>query len=136
MEKEVKPKYGIGDKVKVVKYGSAWHIPKENYPQYAQHSKKRNIDMWIKIVFGEKADTPLPELIIDDKPDHIVSENDSYWTVDMSPDIVGQEGLICKAEVVQNSPHYAIEGIKGKHAWYHEDQLELVAKNPNNLLSL
>jgi hypothetical protein len=51
--------------------------------------------------------------------------------LDMSPHLVGQEGIISKAEMTQRIPGYAIEGIKGKHAWYDEEQMEMVNKNPN-----
>lgn len=52
--------------------------------------------------------------------------NGEYFTTDMCPEIVGQNGIIVKAETVQNIPHYAVDGIDGKHAWYDEDQLQLI----------
>lgn len=45
---------------------------------------------------------------------------------DMCPEVVGQTGIISQAEVVQGESHYAIDNIIGKHAWYNDDQLELI----------
>lgn len=73
----VESKFGIGDKVRVINYGSL---------------------MW-----------------------------DENGSTDILPELVGKEGLI--QEVYNNS--YSISGIKGKHAWYDEGQLEMVNRNPN-----
>ena len=51
----------------------------------------------------------------------------------MSPKLVGQSGLIDNVTMTQGKPQYSINGIEEKHAWYSEDQLELISKNPNNL---
>jgi hypothetical protein len=54
-----------------------------------------------------------------------------FEIIDIRPEVVGKEGIICKAELTQDVPTYAIEGIPEKHAWYSEDQLEMVNPNPN-----
>lgn len=48
------------------------------------------------------------------------------FSIDFSPELVGQKGIIVKVETVQNMSHYALGGIEGKHAWYNEDQIELI----------
>lgn len=61
-------------------------------------------------------------------------ENKTIEVKDVNPGLIGQIGIIV-SKVKSNipiSPHqYAIDGIKGKHAWYIEPQLEMVNKNPN-----
>lgn len=76
------PKFGIGDKVKIVKYGHA-----------ARFSDK------------------------------------SGW--DMIPQIVGKEGLVSEVLLSQGEYSYSVKGIPEKHAWYYEDQLEMINRNPN-----
>lgn len=82
-----KNRFDIGDKVKVVEYGSL---------------------VWIN--HGEGAI--------------------SYK--DISPDLVGQIGIVSIVKECQGRWDYALERIKGKSAWYNEDQLEMVNRNPNN----
>lgn len=48
--------------------------------------------------------------------------------LDMMPELIGRTGVIKQASNTQNIPTYSIEGIKEKHAWYHENQLELVTE--------
>lgn len=50
---------------------------------------------------------------------------------DWQPQIVGKVGIVCEVNTIQASFQYAIKGIEGKIAWYNEDQLEMVNKNPN-----
>lgn len=55
----------------------------------------------------------------------------SMGTFDMSASAVGKEGLVCEVTNTQGVWQYAVEGIPEKHAWYKEDQLEMINKNPN-----
>jgi hypothetical protein len=50
---------------------------------------------------------------------------------DIAPQIVGKIGIINKVESTQGIHGYSIDGIKGKVAWYNDDQLEMVQANPN-----
>jgi hypothetical protein len=86
-------KFGIGDKVRVVGYGSKIFV----HPTL-QHRFAAN-----------------PRL--------------SEFTFDMRPELVGKEGIVSQVSMTQDIPSYAIEGIPGKHAWYDEEQLELITKN-------
>jgi len=54
------------------------------------------------------------------------NKDGQYYTQDIHPEMVGQKGVIVKAEMTQNIPSYAIDGIKGKHAWFDEEQIELI----------
>ncbi len=79
-------KYKIGDKVKVINYGSLlW-----------QRNSVGNISI-----------------------------------LDIRPGVIGKEGVICKADLTQGKPTYAIDGIPEKHSWYDEEQLEMVTSNTN-----
>ena len=91
--------FGIGDKVKIVNYGSLLWESKDVKPSFKVLS---------------------------------VDEDGTYWC-DMNPELVGKEGLVCKVSMTQGFPSYALDGIS-KYAWYNEEQLELVKKNPNNLI--
>ncbi len=50
--------------------------------------------------------------------------------IDLSPDLVGKEGIVSKATLTQGIPQYAVDGLR-KHAWYNEDQLLMIQQNPN-----
>ena len=66
----------------------------------------------------------------------IVKYGHPYWVnkdgdiivKDMSPELIGQKGLVDEVTITQGIPMYAIDGIKGKHAWYNEDQMELISE--------
>jgi hypothetical protein len=88
------PKFGIGDKVRVVNYGSIM-IVHPNMQEYVPKSAK-----------------PL-----------------GCWRYDTDSGLVGKEGIVCEVSTPQDRPQYAIEGIPQKHAWYDEEQLELITKN-------
>ena len=105
MEKE--PKFGIGDKVKIVNYGSEYWI------------KRTERELYVKAGFAKNV-----------VPNNLLKEVDGVFWADMSPELVGQEGLVIKVSVTQGIPKYALEG-PNKTAWYHESQLEMINKNPN-----
>jgi hypothetical protein len=44
---------------------------------------------------------------------------------DISPELVGQEGIIDEVNDMQGIPIYSILG-PNKHAWYHENQMEKI----------
>lgn len=100
MSKE--PLYGMGDRVRVVKFGS--------------------------LVFLRKSENPL-DCMFQDSP--IIYDNGTTCWIDISPYLVGQEGIIDGLSDVQGIYKYSISGIKQKHAWYTEEQLEIVKRNPN-----
>lgn len=50
---------------------------------------------------------------------------------DMSPELVGKIGLVSVVSITQGEPNYVIKGIDGKSAWYSEDQMKMINKNPN-----
>lgn len=92
--------YNIGDKVRIVNYGSIVYAAGNLIPKLQ----------------GRWPSLGHPEGL----PAHAM--------FDISPDLVGQEGIVAKAVLTQGIPGYALEG-PSKHAWYNEDQLELVTKN-------
>lgn len=60
----------------------------------------------------------------------LIHETESLRYLDMSPELVGQEGIVSKVTITQGVPKYAISGISGKSAWYDEQQMELI-NQPN-----
>lgn len=56
----------------------------------------------------------------------ILGVSEHFEVRDMSPELVGQEGIVEKSEVTQGRIQYILQGIKGKSAWYDEKQLELI----------
>ena len=56
----------------------------------------------------------------------IISENEDIVWIDMSPCLVGKEGVIEEVTLTQEAYSYALNGIKEKHSWYNENQLELI----------
>ena len=55
----------------------------------------------------------------------IFKENDTIMWLDLSPELVGQEGVVDEVVMTQGIPNYSINGLN-KHAWYQEPQMELV----------
>ena len=92
MQAEKKPKYKVGDRVKIINYGSTIWEPK-------------NVE--------EKLSFP------------VIEETEHFRILDMSPDLVGKEGVVDIVTITQGEPKYAIDGLR-KHAWYDEEQMELV----------
>ena len=120
----------VGDKVKVVKYGHLMWQNKENYQEisdeYAKIGAKLNNEI-SKLLFGE--DTILVDIESvkgKSEPDNIYLDGGDVWWVDLRPELVGQEGVVCKVINTQGRLQYAIDGIKGKHAWYNREQLEKI----------
>jgi hypothetical protein len=56
----------------------------------------------------------------------IISEDENTLVLDMSPEMVGQVGIINTTSKTQGIDSYSLSGLKGKCAWYNNDQLELV----------
>jgi len=55
----------------------------------------------------------------------LIKEDKHLRWVDMSHEVIGQSGIVVEVKDVQGTPNYAIDGIKGKHAWYTEDQMQI-----------
>lgn len=66
----------------------------------------------------------------------IVYEDEHVLWKDMSPEIIGKTGIISEVKKIQGQYEYCIEGIPEKHAWYYEDQLEMVIKKQVYIPSL
>jgi hypothetical protein len=95
-------KFHIGDKVKIVKYGALHWINKHD-----EYNK------------------------LHPPTENIIWEDENTWYCDMRPDLVGQIGIInaVPESHISSSPYqYSIDKIG---AWYTDNQLELIARNPN-----
>lgn len=122
-------KLKLGDKVKVVEYGHLMFRYKKGYQDesdmFAKWQIEANNEM-AKMLFGgdfEKEDSSIAKG--KSEPDNIYKDCGDMWCIDMSPELVGQEGIICEVSNTQGRLQYAVDGIKGKHAWYNRGQLEL-----------
>ena len=94
--------FEVGNKVEIVKYGSLIWTSKSNW----------------KLML-ENGYTKL------EKPNNLLGEDEHVYMYDMSPKLVGQQGIIIEAKRTQGKPQYAIKGPR-KHAWYNHDQLKLI----------
>ena len=61
-----------------------------------------------------------------------LSKHDNVSLYDTAPELIGQIGIVTQCGKTQGEDRYSLSGIQGKCSWYHNDQLELVNKNPNN----
>ena len=91
-------KLKIGDTVKIINYGHPISITKK---------------AWSDWFAKGYCDTEIPK--------NLLQEDETFYTYDMSPEVVGQIG---KVQVISNISGYCLSGIKGKFAWYNEEQLE------------
>jgi hypothetical protein len=55
----------------------------------------------------------------------VIEENEDLTVFDLRPEIIGQVGIVSKAETCQGRGTYALEGTT-IYAWYDDDQLELI----------
>jgi len=97
---ERKPKYQVGDQVRVVNYGSL---------------------IWIS-----KNQTPEELKMYENMLKNIYHEDDKVWWVDMGKDLIGKVGTVGTVSVTQGVPAYSLDGIPEKASWYQEGQLEFV----------
>lgn len=56
----------------------------------------------------------------------LIKETEKLRWLDMSADLVGQEGIVEEVSTSGENPSYVIRGVKGKSAWYDEGQMKLV----------
>jgi hypothetical protein len=75
--------------------------------------------MWVNKKIGGKFNLP------------IVKETETYVCYDTNKGIVGNSGIVKDVKETQGFFNYSLSGIKGKSAWYTEDQIEIVSKNVN-----
>lgn len=94
--------FKVGDKVKIVWYGNIqWQSKKQWAAMYEV------------------------ELTDDLKPKNILHEDEEYWYIDSCPEMVGQVGIITHVY----KDEYALNGVRGKSAWYGYRQLEFANFN-------
>tara|TARA_R110000822_G_scaffold67329_1_gene164009 strand:+ start:2191 stop:2778 length:588 start_codon:yes stop_codon:yes gene_type:complete len=123
-------KLKVGDKVRVVEYGHLMFRYKKCYQEESDMFAKLQIDAnnkMAEMLFGSdylKEDSSNAKG--NPEPDNIYKDCGDMWWIDINHSIVGQEGVVCEVTNTQGRLQYAVDGIKGKHAWYDEKQLELV----------
>ena len=93
-------KFNIGDKVRVIEYGSLMWRHKEEHNKWESSLGKSSFKLYKEV-------------------------GDILW-LDTMPEIVGKKGVIDNISNIQGDDKYSIKGIMGKTAWYNENQLELV----------
>ena len=55
----------------------------------------------------------------------IIQQNSTTIWYDSQKELVGQVGTITSIIISQGILRFSLDGIKGKHAWYDKEQLEL-----------
>lgn len=120
----------VGDRVRVIKYGHLMYKQKNNYQEesdyFAKEQARINNEM-CEILFGE--DTVLVDIESvkgKSEPDNIYLDGGDMWWIDLHPELVGQEGVIVNVTNTQGRLKYALDGVKGKHAWYDRSQLDKI----------
>ncbi len=64
----------------------------------------------------------------------IIHETETLIFKDFAPELVGKEAIILYHSETQGQINYSLQIIGGqKMSWFNENQLELIAKNPNTL---
>jgi len=58
----------------------------------------------------------------------VIWVGDDTKVYDMSPELIGQTGVIDKVNITQGKDGYSINGINGKLDWYNNDQLEFLIR--------
>lgn len=94
----------VGDKVRIIKYGSLMWINKQEWKNMLSAG-----------------------IVTDEIPKNCIGECVSIeaYMVDVYPELVGLEGTIDKIDIVQGKSQFALKGVS-KYAWYFKDQLELI----------
>ena len=64
------------------------------------------------------------------EPPNIIDQDEDFWHCDISPELVGQQGVVSRTSTSGSTRRYALNGIKGKTAWYDDKQLKLISKKP------
>lgn len=121
-------KFNIGDKVKVINYGSLMFINKSNYKEESKFFNQLGAKLEWSLLTGETlSEDRLSKIEGEDKPKNILSETDIYWTCDSNPELIGQKGVVTKVGGFQGQENYIYQySIEGIGAWYNESQLELI----------
>lgn len=120
------PKFKLGDKVRIIKYGSLIFQSKTGYQSFSDSLArfKYKEDQWL--LFSKKpTEEELKKIKGRSKPDNIYCETEDSWWIDISPSYVGKVGIVKKISNTQNIPKYSLKDIDAKTAWYDEEQLEL-----------
>lgn len=133
-------KFKIGDKVRIVNYGHSTYFSKSNYYELSKGINQTTIPVETYLMWGKKmTDEEINKIEGSYKPENIITETDDLWCCDMSPELVGKEGIIegsyydlCGKETdlpeikLRKQREYSIIGIPEKCAWFYEDQIELI----------
>lgn len=122
-------KFKVGDKVKIVEYGSLMWRYVNNYQKESDECAKMDFISKKRILFNEEAsEEELLYITGKSRPDNVYKEVDGVYWIDLNPELVGQEGVIVTVSNTQNIPKYSLSG-PNKTAWYNEDQLELISNS-------
>jgi hypothetical protein len=109
--------FKIGDKVRVIKYGHPMLTHKENYYKMQEYFYYQ--PTFFDLMLGN--DKPKRDPYVREEP-YIISDKGETFIIDTQHGLVGQEGVIDECSDGQ----YSVFGIPEKHAWYNEEQLELI----------
>ena len=123
-------KFNTGDFVKIVEYGSLMMVSRDTYRKEHAFMIAKEQEYLHMLLYGEvKIFQPIVDNV--SKPKNIIEEKNGFFIYDTDPELVDKTGIIKSISRTQGITSYSLEGIKGKSAWYHEKQLELISKNLN-----
>jgi len=125
-------KLELGDCVEVINYGSKYFVNKSDFLYNAEKLAQSMYELDYRLIWGTAPSEESVKAIKGyTKPSNILKESDTHWICDMNPEMVGIKGTIDFIAVPTPNypyPKYSLTGIKGKTAWYNEDQLKLCEK--------
>lgn len=116
----------IGDKVRVISYGSLIYCSRFDWLMLDRYNRKYQKE-FDNMMWNIKEEVELPSVNLSSKPPSLYKEVGDIYLIDLDKSLIGQRGII--DGISFDEKRYSICGIKGKHAWYNEDQLELINEN-------
>lgn len=132
-------KFKKGDKVRIINYGHLGHTTRESFKEQSLAIKTIFMQAEFKLMWEKEMPQEAVKRLIPDEPTYILQETDGLLTIDVSPELVGKEGIIVgsyadlselngwgSARDQNSEKTYEISGISEKVAWYDETQLELI----------
>jgi len=118
-------KFKVGDRVRIINYGHEMYYGKQGYQAMHEWLTDEPMPSLVEVLLGIEPKKPEPLAAHPVyKPKHIISETDTMYIADMSPELVGQVGIVTEAHTTQGIDNYSLKG-PAKTAWYHNPQLEL-----------
>lgn len=132
-------KFKKGDKIRIIKYGHISWTTREGFKEMSLGTNRLGRSIEHMLMFGKEMTQEEINKIEASEIQNILSEKDGLIAYDLSPNLVGKEGVIVGSYAdlselnawgtprsESTEKEYEIEGIPEKAAWWSENQLELI----------